>query len=311
MFRLMRIFYGVDNLKKLKNPVVALGVFDGVHRAHIRILRSAVRQAAQIKGQSAVLTFWPHPQKEPSLYSLKHRLNLIAGQGIDTAFVLDLNKGLSEFSADKFVKTILVNKLGVRYVFVGENFRFGKFAHGNVAVLKKLADLYHFKLRAFSIIKINHKPVSSSYIRRLISSGNFKKAAYVLSRPVGILGTVIRGVSLGRQLGFPTANINPHHEILPPPGIYSVKVILNKKVMHGICYIGSRPTFKTKNKSTLDKSDSVEVYIFDFSKNIYGKDIEINFVEKIRNEKKFISKEALIKQIEKDISCARRHLSAA
>lgn len=307
----MRIFYGVDNLKKLKNPVVALGVFDGVHRAHIRILRSAVRQAAQIKGQSAVLTFWPHPQKEPSLYSLKHRLNLIAGQGIDTAFVLDLNKGLSEFSADKFVKTILVNKLGVRYVFVGENFRFGKFAHGNAAVLKNLADLYHFKLRAFGIIKINHKPVSSSYIRRLISSGNLKKAAYVLSRPVGILGTVIRGVSLGRQLGFPTANINPHHEILPPPGIYSVKVILNKKVMHGICYIGSRPTFKTKNKSMLDKSDSVEVYIFDFSKNIYGKDIEINFVEKIRNEKKFISKEALIKQIEKDISCARRHLSAA
>jgi len=298
----MKIIYGVNKIGKFKRPVVALGVFDGVHLGHRRILKAAVEKARRIKGTSVVVTFWPDPHKESSLYSLEHRLRLIGELGLDVSVVINFNKAFSRLSPQDFVKDILVKRLGVHYVYTGSNYRFGKHASGDFRLLDKLSGTCHFKAKAFNIIKKDRQPVSSTYIRKLILKGELNSAERLLSKPVSILGTVVKGDSLAARLGFPTANINPHHEILPPSGIYAVKVILDNKEYNGICYIGTRPTLGKREKR-------VEAHIFNFKKDIYGKYIEIQFVKKIRKDKKFATKEALALQIKKDVFSASKAFS--
>ena len=201
------------------------------------------------------------------------------------------------------MKNILINKIGARYVCIGKNFRFGKGASGDYGLLKKSAYKYGFKLKAFDVIRIRRIPISSTYIRRAISRGNLAIAEKLLLRRVSILGTVMRGESLGRRIGFPTANINPHHEVLPPPGVYAVKIIFNRKALKGACYIGTKPTLSRK------KIIHIEAHIFDFRKNIYGQDLEINFIRKIRDDRKFASLALLAAQIKKDVLLARKLLS--
>lgn len=278
---------------------MALGVFDGVHIGHRRILKAVADKAMQIRGTSAVVTFFPHPQKEKSLYSLEHRLNLISALGIDLCIVITFNKAFSQISAEDFVKNILVNKICARYIYVGRNFRFGKDAQGDFRMLHKLSRIYNFKLKAFDIIKINGQPVSSTYIRKLITEGKLNKAKELLSRPVSVLGTVIKGSSLATRLGFPTANIDPHHEVLPPSGVYAISAIFKNKKFKGVCYIGSKPTFISPGQR------HIEAYIFSFNKNIYGEYLEIQFIKKMRDERKFSSPETLAKQVKKDINLAK------
>lgn len=301
----MKVIYGLKQVKEFKKPVVALGVFDGVHRGHINILKGAANKARNIRGTSIVLTFWPHPQNQESLYSLEHRLRLIAEQGIDVCVVIKFNKKFARISATDFIKDILFKKFHAHYVYVGKNFRFGKEAKGDFKILSKLSKIYNFKLKLFKVIKINNKPISSTHIRALIKKGDLKTAKELLSRSVSILGTVIKGSFLARKLGFPTANINPHHEVIPPSGIYAVRIIFNERKFYGICYIGTNPTLKAQTAL------HVEVHIFNFKKNIYGKDLEIQFIEKIRNEKKFASCESLVKQVKKDILRVKKIFSFA
>jgi len=298
----MKVIYGVNKIRKFRKPVVALGVFDGVHRGHINILKGAVKKAGSIKGTSMVLTFWPHPQKEESLYSLEHRLRLISELGIDVCIVINFNQKFAKISAIDFIKNILFKKIHAHYIYVGKNFRFGKNAEGDFKTLVGLSKIYNFKIKVFGVIKIRNRPISSTYIRTLIKKGRLVLARKLLTRPVSILGTVIRGVSLARKLGFPTANINPHHEVIPPHGVYAVRIIFNGRKFNGICYIGCRPTF-------LSKSENVEVYIFNFNKNIYGKYLEIQFLREIREEKRFASASSLIEQIKKDILTSQRMFS--
>ena len=299
----MKVIYGLNRIKKYNKPVVALGVFDGLHKAHRRILKETVKFARKIKGTSIALTFWPHPQRQESLYSLEHRLRLIREIGIDICIVINFNKRFSKISAEGFVRNILVKKIGVHYLYVGRNFRFGKKAKGNFSTLNKLSHPYRFKVKIFDVIKIKHRPISSTYIRRLITQGDLDAAKRLLNRPVSVYGEVIKGISLAKRMGFPTANIDPHHEILPPSGVYAVRVTLNNKKFQGTCYIGKKPTFLRQ------KAASVEVYIFNFNKNIYGKNLEIHFLTKIRKEKKFKSAQLLAEQIRKDINSAKREFS--
>ncbi len=311
----MKVIYGINKIKKSKKPVVALGVFDGVHIGHQRILRATVDKARRIKGTSIVVTFSPHPQKEGSIYSLEHRLKLISEVGIDICIVIAFNKRFSQIPAEDFIKDILVNKISVRYIYVGRNFRFGKQARGNFKTLNRLSHIYNFKLKVFDIIKINNQPISSTYIRRLITRGKLNAAGKLLSRPVSVLGTVIRGTSLASRLGFPTANINPHHEVLPPSGIYAVSAIFNNKKFKGVCYIGTKPTFSRQDGISLlagkhQRQKHIEVYIFNFKKNIYGKYLEIQFIKKIRNERKFNSPQYLVQQVKKDIAQTRKIFSS-
>jgi riboflavin kinase/FMN adenylyltransferase len=183
---------------------------------------------------------------------------------------------------------------------VGENFRFGRRAEGDLKTLKRLTKVYNYKLKSFPCLKINRQPISSTYIRQLIKGGDLIKAQKLLDRPVSVLGTVIKGDSLARRLGFPTANINPHHEVLPPSGVYAVKINFNNKKLIGLCNIGTKPTFKIKGEK------HIEAHVFNFKQSIYGKYLEIAFIKKIREEKKFIFPQELIAQIKKDVIFARR-----
>ena len=285
---------------------MALGVFDGVHAGHVNILKDAVKKARRIKGTSIVLTFSPHPQKEESLYSLEHRLKLIGGLGTDVCIVINFNRNFSRIKANDFIKNILIKKIRAHYIYIGKNFRFGRRAEGNFETLREFVRDYHYKLKLFAVIKRRNKPISSTNIRVLIKSGELRAAADLLSRPVSILGTVIRGNFLARSLGFPTANINPHHEVLPPAGVYAVRIIFNKKKLNGICYIGSRPTIKEQKIKGKKSPKHIEVHIFDFNKNIYGKYLEIQFIKRIRDEKKFPSRLALTQRVKKDIASVRK-----
>lgn len=285
--------------------MVALGVFDGVHLGHIKILKGVVLKASSIKGTSIALSFWPHPQNEQSLYSLQHRLRLIGEQGVDVCIVINFSRHFSRISALDFVRNILLKKIGAAFIYVGKNFRFGKNAEGTYRNLKKLSRKFNFKLKVYEKVKINHRLISSTYIRRLIKKGDLVTAEKFLSRPVSILGTVIKGSFLASRLGVPTANINPHHEVIPPGGIYAVRVIFDGRKFKGVCYIGTRPTIKAARVST-----HIEVHIFNFKRNIYGRYLEIQFIRKIRNDRKFPSLAILAKEMKKDISVARRLLSS-
>ena len=295
----MKVINGLNQIKKYRRPVIALGVFDGVHVGHQKILKAAADKARAIKGTSIVITFWPHPQKEESLISLEHRLRLIKELGINVCIVLNFSQKFSAISADDFIKNILAKKLGVNYLYVGRNFRFGRGARGDFRLLQKLSLSYCFRLELFPVVKINRQPVSSTQIRALIKKGKLKAAERLLGRPVGIFGTIIKGAAVARVLGFPTANIDPHHEVIPPSGVYAVKVVFNNKNFSGVCNIGTQPTFMRTGER------HIEVHIFNFHRNIYGKNLELQFLRKIRNERKFTSTALLIREIKKDVSLAK------
>jgi len=301
----MIVITKTNKIPRFKNPVVALGVFDGLHRGHRNILQSAVSKARRLKGTSIVLTFSPHPQKEKSLYSLKHRLRLISELGVDVCIVINFSASFARISAGDFITRILVKKIGCRFVYIGENYHFGKGALGDYKLLSASAKENNFGVKIFKVIKSAGRPISSTAIRGLIKGSKIREAERLLGRRVSVLGSVIRGSRIARALGFPTANINPHHEVIPPSGIYAVQVIFASKKYDGICYIGSRPTVSDRKKPL-----QVEVHIFDFHRKIYGRFLEIQFVKLIRADKKFASMEELCVQIKKDIISCRKILVA-
>ncbi|MCU0666805.1 MAG: bifunctional riboflavin kinase/FAD synthetase [Candidatus Omnitrophica bacterium] len=294
----MRVIYNLKDIRGTKSCVLSLGVFDGMHLAHQKILEEACAKAASIGSKSVVVTFHPHPKAKQSLYSLDHRLHLLACLGVDVCVVIRFTASFSLISAYSFIKNIIFKRIKPSFIYVGNNFRFGHNAKGDAQFLKKFSGEYGFKLRVFDTIKVNGEPVSSTYIRQLIKTGKLNRARHFLLRPVSILGTVIKGNALARRLGVPTANLNPHHEVLPASGIYAVKVFLEGKIYNGISYIGTRPTL---HKKFCKPKVHIEVHIFDFSRSIYGKNMEVFFLNKIRNDKKFSSLQSLKRQIEKDI----------
>ena len=299
----MRVIAGINKIKKYKSAVVALGVFDGLHHGHRIILQEAVERARKIKGTSIALTFFPHPAKQPSLYSLEHRLKLIQEMGIDVCIVIKFSKSFAKIMANDFIHRILVDKIGVKYVCVGKNFRFGYQAAGNYRLLEKAGRELKFKVKAFNVLKSKNIIISSTIIRKLIKAGKLSQAQKLLGRRVSILGSVTKGTKLARVLGFPTANINLHHEVIPPEGIYAVNVRYLDKFYKGICYIGKKPTINPNNKSI-----HIEVHIFSFQGNIYGKSLEVQFIKLIRFDKKFSSLEQLSVQVRKDIKSCRKIL---
>lgn len=299
----MKIIYGINGIIHYKKPVIALGVFDGLHLGHRNILQAAVKKAARIKGTSLVLTFFPHPQGKESLYSLKHRLRLIAELGVDVCIVINFSRSFAKISARDFITKILVEKIKPSFVYVGKNFRFGWRAGGDYRLLISSARQYKFGIKIFKVIKSSGSSISSTAIRRLIKNSRLPEAQKLLGRRISVLGTVGRGSRLGRLLGFPTANIKPHHEVIPPPGIYAAQIIFSKRKYNGVCYIGRKPTVKQKEHPVV-----IEVHIFDFHKDIYGKTLEIQFVKLIRQDKKFPSLKELTSQIQKDIVACRKIL---
>lgn len=285
-----------------KGAVVALGIFDGVHRGHGAILKKAVFYARQHALKTNVITFFPHPGRVDSVTSLAHRKKLISSLGVDACIVIPFTKKFSQISPEHFIQNILVKKFAPRAVFIGENFTFGKNAAGTPELLKKLSRVFGFKVFVIPVLREKRKAISSTAIRVLIKKGEIAKAGALLGRPVSVLGTVVAGRGVGRLWKIPTANINPHHEVLPADGVYAVRVRYGKKIFRGVCFIG------IVSLTGIKKPRSIEVHIFDFGKNIYGHDLDIQFVKKLRNVKIFSSRHSLLKQIIKDIQTAKQIL---
>jgi len=309
----MKTFHGLSDFLgstvSQRGLILTIGIFDGVHKAHQLILRTLVKRARNKGLASAVMTFDPHPvkvlhpeRKIPMLISLEHRLRIFREMGLDYAIILKFDKKTAKMRASRFIN-MMIGKIAVREIIVGENFYFGKDKKGSLADLKTYADIYGFAVCFIKTISSSGSPISSTRIRSLIINGKFKKAARLLERPVTILGTVVMGARKGRVIGFPTANIDPHHEAIPPSGVYAVRVRLQNVMHDGILNIGVRPTFH--GPDTLQVEPTIEVHIFDFKKRIYGKHLEIEFVKKIRNERKFKHALSLKAQISKDREKAR------
>lgn len=301
----MRIIKGLENFKDLKQKrpvIVAIGTFDGVHIAHKQIIKKAVSTAARLKGLSVVLTFYPHPMritnpdKSPALLtSIEHRVGLISELKPDICLIVDFRKSFAGMSPQDFIDKILIEHLRATQIVIGKNFKFGRNKSGNIKLLKTVSKKYGFTVDAIESLKSAGKIISSSFIRSLIEYGRLNAASKLLGRRFSVLGTVVKGDSRGKALGYPTANIDPHQEALPPNGVYAIRAKIKNKWYGGMLNIGKRPTFYRD----ADKF-AIEVNIFNFNKYIYGQVLEIFFLKKIRNEKKFASAKLLKDQLQRD-----------
>jgi riboflavin kinase/FMN adenylyltransferase len=300
----------LKDVKRFKNPVVAIGIFDGVHQGHQQLIKKIITQAKKFHGTSVVLTFFPHPIQVlhkkfdlSLLVSLEHRLKIIESLGVDACVVVHFTRHFAKQSAEDFIKTYLAQGLDAKEVFIGKNFHFGRNRCGNSNILKSIAKKYEISAKVLASVRCQSDIISSSRLRILVKKGNLRLAKKYLGRDVSTLGTVVHGDGRGNQLGFPTANINSGTELLPPTGVYIVKVLIAKKIFQGIANVGHRPSFKKKSNKV------VEAHIFHFHKNIYGKKIEIQFIKKIRDEKKFSCKKDLCLQIENDKKLALQYFA--
>ncbi len=306
----MKVIRGLHALQRpLKGSVLTIGVFDGVHIGHRKVIGKVVARAKKLGVKSVVVTFDPHPIKSLapadnrtlSLISLDHRLRMVGSLGVDILVVVSFTEAVSGLSPGAFVKNILVDKLGVREIYVSDNFYFGKDAAAGVRELEALGGEFGFSVHVVSPARSGGRIISSSLIRKLVTGGDLKKAALLLGRPVSVLGTVVSGARLARELGYPTANLNPHHEVIPPGGVYAVMVRYENRLYRGVLNIGLRPTFYAPR----DCEPAIEVHIFGFRRKVYGKDLEVLFMGKLRNERHFSGKADLVAQIENDKKAAQ------
>lgn len=281
--------------------VITIGSFDGIHLGHKALFEETKNLARLLNITPAIVSFDPHPRMVlfpesnlKLLTTLEEKLYLLSELGIENLILIPFTKAFSELSHDLFVQEYIVDKLKTKGIIVGFNFRFGKNRKGDVDYLNKVAQKYNFIVKTIPPVTLNSVIISSSKIRNLIETGQIEEANELLGRPYFIMGKVIKGKGRGKDLGFPTANIDvPPIKLLPPAGVYAVWVTLNKERLKGALNIGKRPTFE-------DKEFAVEVHIFDFNKNIYGETLKIELIKRIREEKKFSSIEELKKQIRKD-----------
>lgn len=303
----MKVIRGIENVdQRYPRPVIAIGIFDGLHSGHQKLIRRAVLKARAIGGTPIVMTFHPHPvhvlrpeNHLPLLVSLPFRLKLIEDLGAAVAIVARFTKKFSRLTPQQFIKNYLAKKLRPEFIIVGDDFRFGQGRSGTIEYFKEEGKKYGFRVLTLQTRRGLEKKVSSTLVRDLIAGGNLKKAERLLGRRVALMGRVERGDARGKTLGYPTANIAPSDEVLPPLGVYVARVFYKKRFYHGMANVGLRPSFDKKGHVI------VEVNIFDFDKEIYGQDIIVEFLQKIRNELYFPSREALMKQLQHDEHIAR------
>ena len=286
--------------------VLCIGNFDGVHRGHHKIFARVIRDACQRKGAAAVLTFDPHPGKilRPSrapklLTPLEARLRLFEEAGLDRAFVFRFSQPFSRYTPQEFVEKVLVKRLGVESVYVGTNFRFGKNQTGTPDLLKMLAHEHGFRVHLIAPLMAGGEPVSSTRIRQLIFEGQVRAAARLLGRPYALSGKIIRGAGRGGGLGFPTVNCVPQEECLPSRGVYVTETRIGKKTYPSVTNIGIRPTFKGKKLL-------VESYLLRSPRSLRSAQMEVSLLHRLRDEIRFPSREALQRQIARDVERAKR-----
>ncbi len=301
----MKVIKDTTKARKIACSVLTLGNFDGLHLGHRKILAQVTRRAKELSLPSIVYTFDPHPmkvlapEKSPPLISTsKDKRSLIDAAGVDILIMANFTKDFASIHPKAFVKDILVERLGVKEIWIGHDYSFGRGKQGSAAYLKELG----LKLGFFVGIIAAHKKegdiVSSSRIRRLIKEGKLGAAARLLSVPYSIAGRVIKGREIGCSLGFATANLSTRAELIPGAGVYAGYVELNKKQLPAVINIGTAPTFKRGQVV-------IECHILDFKGSIYGKNIRVSFLRRLRSERLFKDTQTLKAQISKDVLRAR------
>jgi len=301
----MKIFKNTSISNKYKNSVIAIGNFDGIHIGHKKVLQSAYKKAKKMKKKFGLLTFEPVPVMFFNKKIINHRLDTLPQkisnlkkEKLDFVIIQKFDKKFSKLTYKDFIYKILFQKIKCKYLYVSKNFKFGNKREGDVFKLKKFEKKYFYKTIITPPLKKKKKTISSTIIRKLLKSGEVKKANYLLNRKWEIIGKVIKGSQRGRKIGFPTCNILIKKYIIPKFGVYAVNVKIKNIIKKGIANIGYRPTFDGKKLL-------LEVNIFGIKKNLYNKNINVIFNRFIRPEKKFKNITELKNQIKKDIKQAK------
>jgi riboflavin kinase/FMN adenylyltransferase len=303
----MKIYHTPEDFGQLDNAVVTSGTFDGVHLGHQKILNRVKEIAARRKGETVVITFWPHPRLvlHPEDRTLKllntfeEKAELLKEQGIQHLVRIPFTKEFSQLSSTDFVRRILVDTIGTRKLVIGYDHHFGKDREGSFEQLKQLGPSLGFDVEEIPAQDIDHVTVSSSAIRKALDSGDVLSASHWLGRPYTISGIVVMGDKLGRKMGYPTANlsIESHFKLIPADGIYAVRVLHLNSWHDGMLYIGVRPTVDGAKRS-------IEVHIFDFDNDIYGETLTVTFEQLLRPDSRFEDLEALKNQLHRDKALA-------
>jgi len=297
--------------KPFKDAVVTIGNFDGVHIGHQALFRQVIEKARSIGGTSVVMTFEPHPlrvlngnKRFPLITLYEQKVELIGARGVDTLVCVPFTREFAAIPARTFVKDILCNVIGMTSVVVGADYSFGKKREGDISLLTEMGRTHGFEVIVSGWIEEGARRISSTEIRNLVRDGQLEEARELLGRHYQVRGTVIRGRDRGgRLLGYPTANLKLYDELCPKSGVYAVTVEYQEAAYEGVANIGYSPTF--------DNGEfSVEVHILDFGKDIYDRPIRVNFIRRLRGEKKFSGPEALAAQIKRDIETARELLAS-
>ncbi len=300
----MRVFRNPDNIT-IERPVATMGIFDGVHLAHQSIIKQLIATAKNLLGESTIVTLWPHPRiflnhnRDPIklLNTLDEKIERLDNAGIGNLIIIPFDEELAAMSSEQFIIEILLKKIGIIHLVVGYNHQFGRNREGNYEQLQELSGQLGFGLSKLPPVIIKDTRISSSLIRRLIMEGKMEYANKYLGYTYYITGKVTEGSRKGRDIGFPTANIeiNDNDKLLPPKGVYAVYIDTSETCYKGMMNIGCRPTL---NEDCMQHT--LEVNLFDFSGNLYNKELRISFIKKIREEKKFTGIEELRKQITAD-----------
>lgn len=307
----MKVYHGVDNFPHLPNVILTMGTFDGVHYGHCKILKRLVDAANAIDGNSVVMTFDPHPRAVlfPDQHNLKllstidEKIELLRMNGVQHLIIQPFTQEFSKLSHRQFVNDYLIQKINMKQMVVGYDHQFGHNRQGNFEELLKLSAEFNFEVEKIPEQDIDEVVVSSTKIRNALHTGEVALANQYLSYRYSLNGEVVKGHQVGRQLGYPTANIylKDSFKLIPSDGVYSTFATVNGITYKSVVSIGNRPTFN-------DSKKSIEVHILDFNEDIYHQNLKVEFVDFIRGQEKFGNAEELIHQIKKDIDVAREHL---
>ena len=298
----MKIYRNIDDYDQEKGAVVTIGTFDGLHHGHQEILKKVINSSIEKKLSSVVLTFFPHPRTILNKYNnirmidtLDEKINQLDKIGIDSLIIQPFDKSFSLLTADQYIKDFLVEKLKLKHIIIGYDHRFGKGREASVVDLKSYSKEYNFTVEEIEAQEIETIKISSSKIRNSINEGDLETTKKYLGRNFKLTGKIIKGDGLGKKINYPTANIfiKEKYKIIPKDGVYFIRTLIKNKSFNGMMNIGHRPTIGSNDKS-------IEVHLFNFNQDIYNKEISIDIILKIRDEKKFSSIEALKQQLKKD-----------
>ncbi len=306
----IKVFHGTDNAGISRGTVLTLGVFDGLHIGHQKIMETVVERSRKIGAIPTAITFDPHPRSivqpeeaPPLLQTLDQRISNLEHMGIEQAIVIRFDGDFAARNAEDFLRETVYERLQAKEVYLGKGFAFGKDRSGNIGLLKKISGELGFVADEVDEVTLRGHRVSSTLIRNELLSGRVNFARRLLGRPYGVEGQIVRGFQRGRTIGFPTANLKPQNRVIPKFGVYATATLIDGRWRRSITNVGVRPTFED------EKTPSIESFVFDFDGDLYGEVLRIRFLHRIRDERRFDGIDALKTQIEADTKVALKYFS--